>query len=407
MLGSLADGEVNISGFLEGEDSLATLDAFRQLGVDIQGPEAGRVRIKGVGMHGLKAPEIPLDLGNSGTSMRLLAGLLAGQGFEVTLIGDRSLSGRPMRRVTDPLAAMGAAIETTETGTAPLRIHGGRALTGIDYRLPVASAQIKSSLLLAGLYASGPTCITEPAPTRDHTERMLRGFGYEVVTEGNRICLNGGGLLKACDIEIPADISSAAFFLVGASIAEGSDITLRHVGVNATRDGVITILRLMGADIELVNRREVGGEPVADIRVRHAPLRGIRIPEELVPLAIDEFPAIFVAAACAEGETVLTGAEELRVKESDRIAAMAEGLSALGIDAAPTPDGIVIKGGRMGGGRVDSRGDHRIAMAFAVAALGATGGIRIADCDNVDTSFPGFVALARSAGLGIDVERRR
>ena len=406
MLGSLTDGEVNISGFLEGEDSLATLNAFRQMGVTIQGPEGGNVKIKGVGMHGLKAPEIPLDLGNSGTSMRLLAGLLAGQGFEVILTGDRSLSGRPMRRVTDPLATMGAAIETTEEGTAPLRIHGGKTLTGIDYRLPVASAQIKSSLLLAGLYAAGSTCVTEPAPTRDHTERMLRGFGYGVVTQGDRICLSGGGRLQARDIEIPADISSAAFFLVGAAIAEGSDITLRHVGVNATRDGVITILRLMGAHIELGNRHEVGGEPVADIRVRHAPLRGIRIPEELVPLAIDEFPAIFVAAACAEGETVLTGAEELRVKESDRIAAMAEGLATLGISATPTADGIVIEGGNMAGGEVDSRGDHRIAMAFAMAGLKAKGEIRISDCDNVDTSFPGFVDLARAAGLRIDAERR-
>ena len=406
MLGSLTDGEVNISGFLEGEDSLATLNAFRQMGVTIQGPEGGNVKIKGVGMHGLKAPEIPLDLGNSGTSMRLLAGLLAGQGFEVILTGDRSLSGRPMRRVTDPLATMGAAIETTEEGTAPLRIHGGKILTGIDYRLPVASAQIKSSLLLAGLYAAGSTCVTEPAPTRDHTERMLRGFGYEVVTRGDRICLSGGGRLQARDIEIPADISSAAFFLVGAAIAEGSDITLRHVGVNATRDGVITILRLMGAHIELGNRHEVGGEPVADIRVRHAPLRGIRIPEKLVPLAIDEFPAIFVAAACAEGETVLTGAEELRVKESDRIAAMAEGLATLGISATPTADGIVIEGGNMAGGEVDSRGDHRIAMAFAMAGLKAKGEIRISDCDNVDTSFPGFVDLARAAGLRIDAERR-
>ena len=405
MLGSLADGEVNISGFLEGEDSLATLEAFRQMGVMIVGPDRRRVSIKGVGIGGLKPPDAPLDLGNSGTSMRLLTGLLTGQGFEVTLTGDASLSGRPMRRVTDPLAAMGAIIETTEQGTAPLRIHGRGKLVGIDYSLPVASAQIKSSLLLAGLYAGGSTCITEPAPTRDHTERMLRGFGYEVVTRGNRICLSGGGRLAACDIEIPADISSAAFFLVGATIAEASDVTLRHVGINATRDGVIEILRLMGADIELFNRREVGGEPVADIRVRHAPLQGIRIPEALVPLAIDEFPALFVAAACASGKTVLTGAEELRVKESDRIAVMANGLSALGISAEPTADGIVIEGGEIAGGRVDSHGDHRIAMSFAMAALRAKDAIRIDDCDNVNTSFPGFVELAHDAGLDIEAGR--
>jgi len=406
MLGSLAEGEVRVGGFLEGEDSLATLDAFRRMGVEIEGPVAGVLRIRGVGMHGLRAPDGPLDLGNSGTSMRLLAGLLAGQDFDVTLTGDASLSRRPMRRVTDPLAAMGAAIETTAEGTAPLRIHGGRRLKGMDYALPVASAQIKSSLLLAGLYAEGRTCVTEPAPTRDHTERMLRGFGYPVAQGETGICVAGGGRLAACDIEVPGDISSAAFFLVGASIAEGSDLLLRHVGINPTRDGVITLLRAMGADIELFDRRDVGGEAVADIRVRHAPLRGIRIPEALVPLAIDEFPALFVAAACASGETVLTGARELRVKESDRIAAMAEGLNALGVSATPTPDGMIIQGGALGGGRVDSHGDHRIAMAFAMAALRAGAPVEIADCDNVDTSFPGFVDLAASAGLAIGSERR-
>lgn len=402
MLGSLAEGTTRISGFLEGEDSLATLQAFRDLGVDIAGPVAGAVTIQGVGMHGLKPPAGPLDLGNSGTSMRLLAGLLAGQGLELTLIGDRSLSTRPMRRVTDPLQQMGARVETTEQGTAPLRIHPVESLKAIDYTLPVASAQIKSCLLLAGLYADGSTRITEPAPTRDHTERMLTGFGYPVERQGPSVTLQGGGRLAACDIDIPADISSAAFFLVGASIAPGSNLLLRHVGINPTRDGVINILRLMGADIEIQNRRDVGGEPVADLRVRSAPLHGIRIPVDQVPLAIDEFPALFVAAACAEGETVLTGAEELRVKESDRIQVMADGLGHLGIDARPTPDGIVIQGGSMHGGRVDSHGDHRIAMAFAMAALRAEGEIQIEDCSNVNTSFPGFVGLAASCGLAID-----
>ena len=404
MLGSLAEGTSRVTGFLEGADSLATLGAFRAMGVEIAGPEGGRVIIHGVGMRGLKQPPGPLDLGNSGTSMRLLAGLLAGQGLELTLTGDASLSSRPMRRVTEPLAQMGARIETTEAGTAPLRIHPVEKLHSIHYELPVASAQVKSAILLAGLYAEGETCVTEPAPTRDHTERMLRGFGYPVDSQERRICLIGGGKLTACDIDVPADISSAAFFLVGASIAPGSDLLLEHVGMNPTRDGVITILRLMGADIEVQNLREVGGEPVAELRVRHAPLKGIRIPEELVPLAIDEFPALFVAAACADGETVLTGAEELRVKESDRIQVMADGLRVLGIHAAPTPDGIVIQGGRLGGGEVVSHGDHRIAMAFAVAALRASGTIRIKDCANVDTSFPGFAGMAAAAGLKIEVE---
>ncbi|MET0081673.1 MAG: 3-phosphoshikimate 1-carboxyvinyltransferase [Sedimenticola sp.] len=405
MLGSLAEGTTHVSGFLEGEDALATLNAFRAMGVQIEGPDNGRVVIHGVGMNGLKASDQPLDLGNSGTSMRLLSGLLAGQGLDLTLVGDSSLSGRPMRRVTDPLAMMGADVGTTEEGTAPLHIRPVETLKAIDYDMPVASAQVKSCVLLAGLYADGETSVTEPAPTRDHTERMLQGFGYEVKRDGSRVTLSGGGKLTACDLEVPADISSAAFFLVGASIAEGSDVTLEHVGMNPTRDGVINILREMGADIEVLNPRDVGGEPVADLRVRSAKLKGIRIPEDQVPLAIDEFPALFVAAACAEGETVLTGAEELRVKESDRIQTMADGLQILGVKADPTPDGIVIQGGAMGGGRVNSHGDHRIAMSFAMAALRAGGEIVIDDCANVNTSFPGFVELARSAGLDITSDR--
>jgi len=403
MLGSLAEGVTHVEGFLEGDDALATLQAFRAMGVRIEGPDQGKVTIHGVGMNGLQPPEEPLDLGNSGTSMRLLAGLLAGQGFEVTLIGDDSLSRRPMKRVTEPLALMGAEINTTPKGTAPLVIRPVDGLKGIDYQLPVASAQVKSCLLLAGLYAAGETWVSEPAPTRDHTERMLNGFGYEVMRSGRRRGLSGGGKLLACDIDVPADISSAAFFLVGASIAEGSDLILRHVGMNPTRDGVITILRLMGADIEVLNEHEVGGEPVADLRVRSAALKGIRIPEELVPLAIDEFPALFVAAACAEGVTVLSGAEELRVKESDRIQVMADGLQTLGVVAKPTTDGIVIQGGRLGGGTLASHGDHRIAMAFAMAGLRASTEIVIDDCANVNTSFPGFATLAASSGLRIEV----
>ncbi len=401
MLGSLAEGVTEVKGFLEGEDSLATLQAFRAMGVRIEGPDNGGVTIHGVGLHGLKAPVEPLDLGNSGTSMRLLAGLMAGQAFDVEMQGDASLSKRPMKRVTEPLALMGAKVGTTDAGTPPLNVHGAQKLHGIDYRMPVASAQVKSCLLLAGLYADTPTCVTEPAPTRDHTERMLRGFGYPVKTVGATACVEPGGKLTATTIDVPADISSATFFMVGAAIAEGSDVTLEHVGINPTRIGVINILRLMGADLTVTNEREVGGEPVADIRVRSSKLKGIRIPEDQVPLAIDEFPALFVAAACAEGETVLTGAEELRVKESDRIQVMADGLAALGIDAEATPDGIVIQGGSLGSGTVDSHGDHRIAMSFAMAALRASGRITIRDCANVNTSFPDFIGLAARAGLTI------
>jgi 3-phosphoshikimate 1-carboxyvinyltransferase len=399
MLGSLAEGVTEVTGFLEGEDNLATLQAFRSMGVTIEGPDAGRVMIHGVGKHGLQPPAGELYLGNSGTSIRLLSGLLAAQKFDSTLTGDSSLSKRPMRRVTEPLTAMGAKLDTTPDGTPPLHIHGKAHLKGIEYAMPVASAQVKSCLLLAGLYAEGKTCVTEPAPTRDHTERMLQGFGYPVERAGNTICVTSEGQLTATRIDVPADISSAAFFLVGASIAPGSDLLLEHVGINPTRIGVINILRAMGADIELSNEQVVGGEPVADIRVKGTQLRGIRIPEDQVPLAIDEFPALFVAAACAEGETILTGARELRVKESDRIQVMADGLQILGIDARPTEDGMVLQAGSLGSGRVHSHGDHRIAMAFAMAALRAKGTIEIEDCANVKTSFPDFVSLAGKAGL--------
>ncbi len=405
MLGSIADGVTEVTGLLEGEDVLSTLGAFRAMGVRADGPRAGRLTIHGVGVNGLKAPAAPLDMGNSGTAMRLMAGLLAGQRFDSVLIGDESLSKRPMKRVAEPLSRMGAVIETGEGGRPPLKIKGGQKLRGIDYAMPVASAQVKSSLLLAGLFADGTTSVTEPAPTRDHTERMLRGFGYPVEVSGSTARVRGGGHLRACHIDVPADISSATFFLVGASIAAGSDLMLDHVGINPTRIGVLNILRMMGADIEILNPREAGGEPVADLRVRAARLRGIEIPRDQVPLAIDEFPALFIAAACADGETVLHGAEELRVKESDRIAVMAQGLRRLGIEARELPDGIVIRGGTLSGGEVDSDGDHRIAMSFAMAALRATGPITVRDCKNVDTSFPGFADLARGAGLKIQANR--
>jgi len=402
MFGALAEGRTEVTGFLDGEDCLATIAAFQAMGVPIERPERHSVIIDGVGLHGLRAPAGPLDMGNSGTAMRLLCGVLAGQSFDSVLVGDASLTRRPMRRVTEPLAQMGARIDTAENGTPPLHIHGGRNLHGHRHTLAVASAQVKSALLLAGLWSEGETCVTEPAPTRDHTERMLLGFGYELQRDGRRACLKGGGQLQACAVDVPADISSAAFFLVGASIAQGSDLLLRHVGVNPTRTGVIDILRLMGASIEVLDRREIGGEPVADLRVRWSPLKGIRIPPELVPLAIDEFPALFVAAACAQGETVLTGAEELRVKESDRIQVMADGLSALGVRCEVLPDGIRIEGREtLDGGEIQSHGDHRISMSFAMAALRAQGEIMVRDCDNVATSFPGFAELAGGAGLGI------
>lgn len=406
MLGAIAEGVTQVTGFLEGADAISTMNVFRALGVRIDGPRDGRVTVHGVGLRGLRAATHPLDCGNAGTAMRLLMGLLAGQGFESTLVGDESLSKRPMRRVAEPLAAMGARIEMRD-GRPPVRILPSESLHGVRYPMPVASAQVKSALLLAGLYARGETTVVEPAPTRDHTERMLGGFGVTLARDGAAVTLRGGQALRATAIDVPADISSAAFFLVGASIAAGSALVLEHVGINPTRTGVIEILRLMGADITVGNEREVGGEPVADLRVRAAPLRGIAVPPGLVPLAIDEFPALFVAAACAQGRTVVTGAAELRVKESDRIAVMADGLRALGVEATPTPDGMVIEG--RGGdaavfapGVVEAHADHRIAMAFAMAALRAGGELTVRDTANVATSFPGFEALARTAGLRIE-----
>ena len=406
MLGSLAEGITHVKGFLEAEDALATLQAFRDMGVEIEGPVDGCLTIHGVGKEGLKAPKKELYLGNSGTSMRLLSGLLAGQSFNTVLTGDKSLSGRPMKRVTEPLAAMGADIKTTEKGTAPLYITGQAGqLKGIDYVMPMASAQVKSCLLLAGMYAEGETSVTEPAPTRDHTERMLSGFSYPVRQEGSKVTISANGHLTAADIDVPSDISSAAFFLVGASIAPGSDLLLKHVGINPTRTGVIDILRLMGANIEVLNQRVVGGEPVADLHVVYSPLKGIDIPEELVPLAIDEFPVLFVAAACASGQTRLSGAEELRVKESDRIQVMADGLQILGVDAQPTADGMVIQGGLIGGGVVGSHGDHRIAMSFSIAGLRAHAPITVLDCENVNTSFPEFKDLVKRLGLALICEQ--
>jgi 3-phosphoshikimate 1-carboxyvinyltransferase len=400
MLGAIAEGRSVVRGFLESEDTLATRRALEAMGVAFESRDA-TLGVHGVGLHGLRPPAGPLDLGNSGTSLRLLSGLLAGQGFAVTLTGDASLMRRPMGRVVAPLAAMNARIACSADGTPPVSIDASPGLRGIRYALPVASAQVKSAVLLAGLYADGETCVSEPAPSRDHTERMLARFGVPIEREGGRACVRGGATLTATEVDVPADLSSAAFFMVGAAIGAGSRITIDNVGVNPTRTGVVEILRLMGADIVLHHPRTLGGEPVADIEARCGDLRGVEIPPELVPLAIDEFPALLVAAACARGRTRLTGAGELRVKESDRIAAMAEGLHGLGIETEVAPDGITVIGGALRGGEVDSRGDHRVAMAFAMAALRAEGEIRIARCRNVATSFPGFAALARRAGLRI------
>ena len=402
MLGSIANGVTNVSGFLEGEDSLATLRAFQQMGVQIDRTRSN-ITIHGVGKHGLKSPSEPLDLANSGTSIRLMSGLLSAQSFNSKLCGDDSLSKRPMARIIKPLSMMGAVIDSYES-KPPLSIIGNQKLSAINYTLPVASAQIKSCLLLAGLYAKGETCIVENNTTRDHTERMLRGFGYPVNSSNGQISLMGGGELNACDIEVPSDISSAAFFIVAASIAKEADITLNAVNINPTRTGILDILDMMGANIRLTDERIVAGELVADIRVCSAELHGIDIPQELVPLAIDEFPVIFIAASCATGKTLLTGAKELRVKESDRIQVMADGLTILGIENEVLEDGIRIQGGEFSKQNlvIKSHQDHRISMSFAIASSRSEYDIRIEGVDNVQTSFPNFVELANKIGMNIE-----
>lgn len=409
MLGGIAEGVTEVRGFLESEDCLATMKAMQALGVKIERPGVEEVRVHGVGLHGLHGVNHPLDMGNAGTAMRLMTGLLSGQAFDSELIGDASLMKRPMERAARPLREMGAKI-TTVDGKPPVKITGGASLQGIRYELPVASAQVKSAILLAGLYARGATTVIEPAVTRDHTERMLVGFGCHVVSSNGEVRMEPPARLKACSLEVPGDFSSSAFFLVAGSISQGQQgLTIRNVGINPTRTGALDILALMGADLRVVNHRTAGAEPVADIEVHPAKLKGIHVPEHLVPLAIDEFPALFIAAACAEGETLVTGAEELRVKESDRIAVMAEGLKAMGVQCEVLPDGMRIQGRPSGqvfsGGEVDSHGDHRIAMSFVIASLRAAAPIRIADVANVATSFPSFPATARAAGLDV-VEQR-
>ncbi|HEY4366056.1 MAG TPA: 3-phosphoshikimate 1-carboxyvinyltransferase [Steroidobacteraceae bacterium] len=404
MLGSIADGITEVGGFLESEDCLATMRAMRALGVTIEQAGPNQVRVHGVGLRGLHRADHALDLGNSGTAMRLMTGLLSGQSFDSELIGDSSLMKRPMERAAAPLRLMGARLETLN-GRPPVKISGGAPLAGIRFELPVASAQVKSAILLAGLYARGTTTVIEPAVTRDHTERMLQGFGCSLQASDGEVQLQPPARLQACSLEVPGDFSSSAFFMVAGSISRGAGLTIKGVGINPTRTGLLDILALMGADLRVVGHRSAGAEPVADIEVHPARLKGIHVPEHLVPLAIDEFPALFVAAACAEGETLVTGAEELRVKESDRIQVMADGLRALGVSCEVLPDGMRIQGRPDGpafsGGTVDSDGDHRIAMSFAMASLRAAADIQILDVANVATSFPGFVAVAAKAGLNL------
>ncbi|MBE28875.1 3-phosphoshikimate 1-carboxyvinyltransferase [bacterium] len=401
ILGSISNGITSVSGFLEGEDSLATLNAFKSMGVKIE-RNGSNVVIHGVGMKGLEEPKNPLYVGNSGTSIRLMSGLLSAQSFNTVLCGDESLSKRPMGRIIEPLRQMGADISGVDS-KPPLSIKGGKQLSAIEYTLPVASAQIKSCVLLAGLYCEGKTSVIENGISRDHTERMLKGFGYDVTSSNNIISLVGGGSLKGNDIEVPSDISSAAFFMVAGCISENSSLLLNSVNINPTRTGVIEILKLMGGNIQLLNQRLQAGELISDIKVTSSKLKGIKIPENLVPLAIDEFPVLFIAASCAEGETVLTGAKELRVKESDRIQVMADGLNSLGIKNNVLEDGIRILGGEFTkqNSSIKSHHDHRISMAFAIASVRSKFDIEIEGVDNVKTSFPNFIELANSIGMKI------
>jgi 3-phosphoshikimate 1-carboxyvinyltransferase len=394
MLGSLAEGTTRVNGFLMGEDNLSTWKIFEAMGVAIRrtGPDA--LQIEGVGLDGLAEPGDVLDCGNSGTTMRLMCGLLAGQKFFSVLTGDKYLRRRPMKRVVTPLVGMGARIWGRDGGErAPLAIQGG-SLNPITYASPVASAQIKSAVLLAGLSVAGETRVTEPHLSRDHSERMLTCFGAEVRPFAGGVGLIGRPRLHAREIRVPGDISSAAFFMVAGLITPGAELLIRNVGINPTRSGIIDILKAMGGQLELLDSREQSGEPVADVLVRYSHLKGIEIGGDIVPRAIDEFPVISVAAALAEGTTTIRDAEELRVKETDRIAAMVSELGKLGAQVEARPDGMMITGvEQLKHGTVSSHGDHRIAMSLAVAALSAAGDVTIEDTACTDTSFPGFWAL--------------
>ncbi len=402
MLGAIATGTSHVTGFLPGEDCLATLAALRNLGIEILQKDATTIDVVGQGMHGLASARHALDMGNSGTAMRLFMGLLAAQPFASELTGDESLSKRPMERVAQPLRRMGADVQTLN-GLPPVRIRGGADLRGIGFDMPVASAQVKSAVLLAGLYAVGETTVTEPAVTRDHTERMLMRLGYKVRRAGPSVTVTGGGSLSAARIDVPGDLSSAAFMVLAGCLATRGELVIEGVGLNPSRTGILRILQMMDANLRVEMAPDDGGEPVGRLIIRPSRLRGIEIPPELVPLAIDEFPVIFVAAALAEGETVIRGAEELRHKESDRIRVMADGLRTLGVDLEELPDGARIRGGQLQGGTIDSGGDHRVAMSFAVGASRALAPVKILNTANVATSYPGFDTQARAIGLDIDV----
>ncbi len=403
MFGAIAAGTSHVTGFLPGEDCLATLAALRSLGIEIHQRDATTIDVVGQGMHGLAQASHGLDMGNSGTAMRLFMGLLAAQPFASELTGDESLSKRPMERVAKPLRQMGADVQTLN-GLPPVRIRGGADLRGIRFEMPVASAQVKSAVLLAGLYAAGETTVTEPAVTRDHTERMLTRLGYPVRRAGPSVTVTGGGSLSAARIDVPGDLSSAAFMVLAGCLATSGELVIEGVGLNPSRTGILRILQMMDARLRIEMAVDDGGEPVGRVAIAPSRLRGIEIPTELVPLAIDEFPVIFVAAALAEGETVIRGAEELRHKESDRIRVMADGLRALGVDVEELPDGARIRGGQLQGGTIDSGGDHRVAMSFAVGASRAQGPVEILNTANVATSYPGFVTQARA--IGLDIEAR-
>jgi 3-phosphoshikimate 1-carboxyvinyltransferase len=397
MLGALADGTTRITGFLMGEDCLSTIDCFRKMGVEIEVGER-EVLVHGVGLHGLKQPAEPLYTGNSGTTTRLLCGILAGQRFEVQLSGDASIQKRPMGRVITPLREMGAKIEGIQGNYCPLTMYPSTQLHGITYELPVASAQLKSAILLAGLYASGQTCVVEPAPSRDHTERMLRALGVSVETDGNVISLTPPARLTAKDVTVPSDISSAAFFLVAGAIVPNSELTIQNVGVNPTRTGILDVLRDMGADITISNYRD-DVEPICDLTVRSSKLHGTTIGGDVIPRLIDELPVLAVAAAFAEGQTVIRDAQELKVKESNRIAAMVSELSKAGAAVSETEDGMVIDGGKpLHGAAFETYNDHRIAMSMAVCALGCTGQSEILHPDVVAISYPDFFDTLSTLG---------
>jgi 3-phosphoshikimate 1-carboxyvinyltransferase len=404
MLSALAEGESRIEGFLEGEDTRATARIFSQLGVRIETPNPQTRLVHGVGLHGLKASSKALDCGNAGTGMRLLTGLLSAQAFDSVLVGDASLSKRPMARVIGRLRLLGAEIEAREGNFAPLAIHGGKALRGRRIETEVASAQVKSALVLAALYAEGETEIIEPKPTRDYTESMLQALGWPLAFEPGCVRVRGGGHLRAGLIQIPGDISSAAFLIAAALLVPDSDVVLENVGINPRRTGILQAFEQMGGDIRLENKRQQSGEWVADIHVRASTLHGITLPEHVVSDMIDECPIFFVAAALAHGTTRASGLAELRVKESDRIASMVAGLRAMGARVHETADSIEITGGELHAASIDSFEDHRVAMSFAVAGQCSVGVTQIRDCANVATSFPGFIALAQAAGLRLEAE---